>query len=61
MLELETATLSADREPFFDWTVILQCTKRTQNKCKIGQWRLLAFSAKIHIQTTLVSFGMTLS
>ena len=30
-----------DREPFLDWTVILHCTKRAHNKCKIGQWRLL--------------------
>ena len=28
------------REPFLDWTVILNCTRRTQNKHKIGQWRL---------------------
>ena len=42
VLEVENATLSADREPlFFDWTVILQCTKRIQNKPKVGQCRLL--------------------
>ena len=26
---------------FLDSTVILHCMKRAQNKCKIGQWRLL--------------------
>ena len=38
-----TVTLSADREPFFNWTFILMCTKRTQNNCRISQWRLLNF------------------
>ena len=30
-----------NREPFLYSTVILHCMKRAQNKCKIGQWRLL--------------------
>ena len=41
VLELENATLSALLRAFFNWTVILHCMKRTQNKRKIGQWRLL--------------------
>ena len=37
----------SDRETFFDWTVILHCTKRTQKKFKIGQWRLLDWQLRI--------------
>ena len=31
---------------FLHLTVILHCTKRTQNKCKIGHWRLLVLIKK---------------
>ena len=41
-----------DSEPFLDQTVIVHCTKRTQHKREIGQWRLLTriFNLKIKVR-----------